>query len=319
MVPPIWPDEQGNDSHERARELFASGLNLLRAHGIAWLEHRLREWPEIWGNDLEIYVYGDFEPLSDPWLVPSLGIVVQPERIETPLVPGRTVHKARVKVDSRTIQALIDATRRINVLLGSFTLATLGATSIGWWSLVTHELGATVAVPLATADVAQAVEQILSLPRDVRKRVDAALYWIREPQLSLEEAYRGSILRIYSGYWNAFECLVEAVRVIHPERGLTRERKKLKKARMSDRAEYALRMCLGSAADRSISECFRAAPKEDQLYQIRNAINHGAIDAENPSELIRVESRLPELQGITWQMFAFVLRAGKDRTGSDGP
>jgi len=55
------------------------------------------------------------------------------------------------------------------------------------------------------------------------------------------------------------------------------------------------------------------APEEDQLYRIRNAINHGEIDAENPSELIRVESRLPELQGITWQMFAFVLLAGTDR------
>ena len=325
------------DFHERSRELVASGVNTLRAHGIAWLEHRLSEWPEPWGNDLEILIYGDFEPLPSPWHVPLLGIVVQPEHIVTPIVRGWTVHKARVKVEGRTTQALIDAAYRINVLLGSFALTTWGATSIGWWSLVTHELGATVAANLANADVAQAIERILALPADVRKRVDAALYWIREPMRPIEEAYRTSSLRIYSGDWNAFECLVEAVRLLQPETKLTGKQKRSKIAElfsetggapsfdfvqrahqilepgMPGRAEHALRVCFGSAAERFANECFRMAPEEDQLYRIRNAINHGEIDAENPSELIRVESRLPELQGITWQMFAFVLLAGTDR------
>lgn len=41
----------------------------------------------------------------------------------------------------------------------------------------------------------------------------------------------------------------------------------------------------------------------NRLYDIRNAINHGDIDAENPTEILRVESRLRRLWMIVWRMF----------------
>jgi hypothetical protein len=47
------------------------------------------------------------------------------------------------------------------------------------------------------------------------------------------------------------------------------------------KASHALKMCFGSDGDRYTEECFRLSPKEEPLYDIRNAINHGDIDDEN--------------------------------------
>jgi hypothetical protein len=47
----------------------------------------------------------------------------------------------------------------------------------------------------------------------------------------------------------------------------------------------------------------RLSPKEERLYDIRNAINHGDVDAENPNELLRLEARLRRLWLILWRMF----------------
>jgi hypothetical protein len=58
------------------------------------------------------------------------------------------------------------------------------------------------------------------------------------------------------------------------------------------KTSHALEMCFGSDGDRYTEECFRLSPKEERLYDIRNAINHGDIDAENPNELLRVEARI---------------------------
>jgi hypothetical protein len=69
------------------------------------------------------------------------------------------------------------------------------------------------------------------------------------------------------------------------------------------KASHALNVCFGSTGDRYTEECFRLSPQEDRLYDIRNAINHGDIDAENPKELVRVDARLSRLWMIVWRMF----------------
>lgn len=68
-------------------------------------------------------------------------------------------------------------------------------------------------------------------------------------------------------------------------------------------ASHALNVCFGSIGERYTEECFRLFPKEDRLYDIRNAINHGDIDAENLNKLIRVEARLYRLWMIVFRMF----------------
>lgn len=69
------------------------------------------------------------------------------------------------------------------------------------------------------------------------------------------------------------------------------------------KASHALRVCFGDDAEPYISECFLRADRHNRLYDIRNAINHGEIDAADLKELLRVESRLLKLWFIVWQMF----------------
>ena len=40
---------------------------------------------------------------------------------------------------------------------------------------------------------------------------------MREPRNLIRDSYRSDLLRIYSAYWNAFECLVDAAHKIEPE------------------------------------------------------------------------------------------------------
>ena len=68
-------------------------------------------------------------------------------------------------------------------------------------------------------------------------------------------------------------------------------------------ASNALEACFDADADRYIDECFRLSERRDRLYDIRNVISHGEVDAENPEELIRIETRLRTLWLTIWGMF----------------
>ena len=70
-----------------------------------------------------------------------------------------------------------------------------------------------------------AVDSILQLRADVRQRIDAALYWLREPRNPHLQMYRSDLLRRYSAYWNAFECLVEAINILQPRQKLSKTEK----------------------------------------------------------------------------------------------
>ena len=69
------------------------------------------------------------------------------------------------------------------------------------------------------------------------------------------------------------------------------------------KAKHALQQCFPEEAGEYANECFHRPDRENRLYDIRNAINHGDIDAEHPEELLRVDSRLPKLWMIVWRMF----------------
>jgi hypothetical protein len=73
------------------------------------------------------------------------------------------------------------------------------------------------------------------------------------------------------------------------------------------KAMHALTVCFGEQGKSYAKECFQLPDKSNRLY-IRSAINHGSIDAENPSELVRVEARLHRLWMIVWRMFSCLVR-----------
>jgi hypothetical protein len=189
------------------------------------------------------------------------------------------------------------------------------------------------AISKLDSDVNLTIATMVRLPREIRCKVEAALFWVREPGRSFLEFPRSSTLRTYSPYWNAFECLVEAVCVVRPAGRLSKTEKQaridqhlqLSGGEMSveqlqklyrevinpgfvGRASHALIACFGEQQGGSyVEECFRLPKSEDRLYDIRNAINHGEIDAENPTELLRVESRLRRLWFIVWGMFGRIV------------
>lgn len=186
----------------------------------------------------------------------------------------------------------------------------VGNSACRWWSWVTHAHGGGVFDSLAHPNLTRAIEEILRLPQAVRQRVDAALYWIREPRNTRMEFGRNDLLRFYVAYWNAFECLVEAVNILKPQLKLSKSEKQQKiddfLAKRSGRltasdiqecyqdivnpglvgkATHALRVCFGDDAAKYSEECFRLGNEGNRLYNIRNAINHGEVDAEDPEEL----------------------------------
>lgn len=68
------------------------------------------------------------------------------------------------------------------------------------------------------------------------------------------------------------------------------------------KASHALRTCFPEDAERYIDESFLWLPKERRLYAIRNAIDHGDIDADNLQELMQVEGRHRQLWMIVFRM-----------------
>jgi hypothetical protein len=125
---------------ERSRELKAGGLDWSQAHAIAWLEEWIRQWPTAWGDELQILLYGDFKAPSSKIEIPSLGITVYPEKTQKTFIRGAmTVLTASVTVEEKSVAAVIDAARRINILLGTYTVHGWGNGACGWWSWVTHE------------------------------------------------------------------------------------------------------------------------------------------------------------------------------------
>lgn len=313
----------------RAQELRSGGLDLHQAFHRANLEARIKNWPSAWGDDLQVLIYGDFEPPNIDLVFNQLGITVHAEELEdTVIKSAMCVLKATVSIDDKSIPALIDASRRLNTFLGLWALVSWGNAGCGWWSRITHGGPGGAIINFQQDELPRALERYKCLPKVVQKRINAALYWIREPRNLFFECHRSDVLQIYAGYWNAFECLVEAITLIHPQEKSSRSNKQKSinefvaqrnyKLTAEDidkcyrdivnpgfvgKASYALRMCFGEEAQRYTDECFHLPNRDDRLYDIRNAINHGEVDTEDPLELSRIESRLTRLWMLVWRMF----------------
>jgi hypothetical protein len=187
-------------------------------------------------------------------------------------------------------------------------------------------------IKLAQDGIEHSTTAVLNLQPEIRKRVEAAMFWVRTPRNLILQSYRSDILRVYSSYWIAFECLVEAVNKAVPRPTFPRKRNKSKSTicfssvrvtspptifRSVDKnivnpgfvgmVKHALTVCFKADGDRYAEECFHLLPYADRLYDIRNAVNHRGIDAENPTELVRVDARIHRLWMIVWRMFGYFI------------
>lgn len=328
-------DSSDNESNyidellKRKKQLEADGIESGVAFEKAALEQRIQNWPSQWGPDLHVLIYGDFQQPKEQLLIPQLGITVHPDKVEGSLIrSARCVLKATVLLKEKSVAEIVDASRRLNTFLGAWSLVEWGNSACGWWSHLTHGTPGGLLPVLTSEHLPRAIEGILQLPQSVRGRVDAALYWIREPVVLMTERYRSEVLRTYVAYWNAFECLVEAVNILQPpEKPSGSDKQSLLDQFFSNRsgkitastiqtayqeivnpgfvgkASHALRVCFPTQAESYIRECFKAEKEDERLYNIRNAINHGEVDSENLEELLRIEGRLRKLWIIVWGMF----------------
>ncbi|HEY3383478.1 MAG TPA: hypothetical protein VGK32_17050 [Vicinamibacterales bacterium] len=324
---------------QKTEAFVASGFREGHARRLADLELRIARWPSAWGDDLVVLIYGDFSAPPTELDFPDLGITIEPEQVTTSDIrTAMCVLKARVKIPEKSVKALVDAAARISTLLGALAVLNWGNCGFGWWSHLTHGPDGGVMPKLEPDRVKNVVEALRKLPLPVARKLQSALYWIREPRQLLMEGYRSDALRVYAGYWNAFECLVEAVCLLRPQPTLGKAEKqagidafvavrkgKLDAAAISEcykqfvdagfvaKASHALRVCFPERADQYIVECFRMKPEQDRLYNIRNAINHGDVDADDPNELLRVEDRHSRLWMIVFGMLGLIIPIDRPR------
>jgi hypothetical protein len=325
--------EDGGDTFLRflekhAEKLRAQGYRETQARGLAELEWRVANWPSDWPDYVLMILFGDFMPPKEALSFPSLGITIDSENVadKTLVKTARTALKARVSVKEKTVSALLDATARINLLLGIWAALGWGNWGSGWWSHITHgiPIGMSAHVPVERSE--GVFDALMKLSAEIRQKVTSALYWIREPRQFSQENYRSDILRRYAGYWNAFECLVEAVCLEKPMTKMSATEKQIAidqfvsgrrvdAALVADcyltivrpgfvgKASHALKSCFDGRAKHYIEQCFRIKPDADRLYQIRNDIDHGSIDADNLSELLRISER----QRLLWEIVFIML------------
>jgi hypothetical protein len=328
---PIDEDNAVSAMFKRVAELQDTGLPWHVALHMAQLELRIARWPENWGNDLQVLIYGDFAPPDRDLDYPALGITIEAgRRTNTFIRTALCVLSARVKVREKSLSAVLDAAARLNTFLGIWTIINWGNDGIGWWCDLTH--GNSVgggAGPFEKEGIEAAFAGIEELPPEVKRKVRAALYWMREPKRMMWEKVKSDIFQVYAGYWNAFECLVEAVCLLQPQRKMNKQEKqdgitefvakrqgKLDVASVSEcyrsfvdpgfvaKASHALQVCYPDRADAYINECFRAKPDQECLYAVRNAINHGDIDSDSLQEMMRVEDKFWRLKMIVFAMLA---------------
>lgn len=233
-------------------ELVSGSLREGHARGLAKLEKRIAHWPSGWGDDLLVIIYGDFEKPPTELNFPDLGISIEPEKVTNTIIKSAMcVLKARVKVAEKSVAGLIDASARINTLLGILAVLNWGNSGSGWWSLVTHGSIHGGWDAIEPDRVQKVVEAIGKLSPPVARKVRSALFWVREPRQLMMEGYRSDVLRVYAGYWNAFECLVEAVCLMKPQPKPSRAEKQAGiDAYLDDRK--------GKLSAASVLECYRS-------------------------------------------------------------
>ena len=187
------------------------------AHGLAWLEERVRQWPKAWGN---VPPGINLRRLRPPRMTCTTqkSEVSNRKREAGKHCRRSSAHRAARKGQrhgalhrgpSGCRPPSESSSRRPQ------TLHQWGHGALGWWSWFTHESGGGTLSKLSP-DIEPTIAAALDLRAPVRRHVEAALFWVREPRRSIFESHRPTVLRTYSAYWNAFECLVEAVCLMRP-------------------------------------------------------------------------------------------------------
>lgn len=235
----------------RAKEYEKGGFEPSFAWDKAYLQHKLEQWPDDWGEELHVLIYGDFKPPISDLRFQELDVFIGKETQQnTPIEVAECVLKGRVKVLERTSRGLTDAIVRMNILLGGLELVSWGNGGCGWWCNILHEAVGSSQMNIEDTYLSKVIKDTLSLSRPIRQKIEAALYWIREPNSMVLEWHRNDLLRTFSAYWNAFECLVEAINIQKPGH-------KTSKSEKQQKIDDFLKDVEGHLTAAKIEDCYR--------------------------------------------------------------
>jgi len=161
-----------NELFERAKLYQAAGYDFSHAFSLAGFEARVGQWPTAWGDDLVALIFGDFDVPDQDLVFHRLGITIKPEKMtETILRSAFAVLPARVKVSEKSIVAVKDAAKRLNLLVGVLSYANNGA-PVRWWCHIIHPTGTGPWFKLGERDPDTLLALIEILPLEVRVRGD---------------------------------------------------------------------------------------------------------------------------------------------------
>jgi hypothetical protein len=322
----------------RIQELESEGVPHAEAFERARLEQCIHSWPDAWGDYLEVMLYGGIKVSSDIE-VRELGLSISSERKTGNFVFGASsAYTCKLKVNSRDLPGVLDAIQRLETFLNSWHVISWGATIHYYCSFLSPAIGTDGHGVSSLPKNQEEIQQFLSALGEYRlhekKLVLRAAWWLRQSQHSfLSGVSNPSIFAQYSAYWNAFECLVEVFGDLAPlpSSSSTQKAKNVTdffqhlsapptpsdvatcyqlyvNPGLPQRARHALALAFGPVGEQYFHLCFQQKPKQYQLYQIRNDINHANIVEFNLDDRLRVENGLDRLSYIVLNMFFTLTR-----------
>jgi len=316
----------------RLRDLKSKGIPHPEAFERARLEDRIRAWPEAWGNQLRVMLYGGIEITSDVE-IRELGLSISSEKKTGSFVFNAPwAYQCKLDVKSMDLPGVLDAIQQLEIFLNSWHIVS-GGRAIHYFCTFFFQ-GADTQTSLT--EELEGIKRFLGVlgafephQRDLILR---AAWWLRQSHHSfLSGVASPSSFSIYSAYWNAFECLVEVLCEIAPPQSSSPTQKDQEVAEffqhlpakptpadvdmcyhlyvnpgLPKRARHALALAFGHVGDQYFHMCFQQKPERNRLYQIRNDINHANIVEFSLDDRLRVENGLHRLSRIVLNMF-FIL------------
>lgn len=304
-------------------------MPLERARWFTLLEQRILRRPAEWDGYLPVLIHGDLPLASEPVEFGALGIRLEAGDVQGSILRAAPrVLRLRVALPEFTVAGVIGALGRVDRLLDVFAAAGVARGACDWWCHIAAAESFTSGRGVLD-DCVPALQSLDELPREVARKLRAALRWMRRRETGI---YPVDVFRDFSAAWNAFECLVEAVCLLKPPPHAEGDHRTLSMRRfiagrgadlsladierchrryidvgLADKAAHAFKLCLGDQAEATFRECFRAHPAREGLKAIRNAINRGDLDVDNLEERLRVEDALARLRWIDSALLARLL------------
>jgi len=324
-------DTFGERLLKAARKLHEEGKTWYEAYELADLDERIKQWPKDWGDDLHVSLYGGLE-IQEKVDLPDLGITIDPKKSspkEGSYIFGAPYdYVAKVRVPQKDLASYLDGISRVEKFLSAWRMTDWGGAAIQYWCHF-FPIDAQVVSCLDTKKLSD-IKKTLSITEQYTDHQQTLIYravwWLRQCEIPIYNNPYPSVFGKYLSYWNAFECLTEAVcDKWKLTKGTKEQKNKIIQSYVAKhqtltivdidelynrvvspgfrtQAKHALNICFGVVGAQYYEECFMKQPEDSRLYQVRNDIAHGNIVEYHLDTRRRVEKALRRLWVIVTNM-----------------